>query len=465
MTTAAGLSTTVTITVLEKDAPLPNPNAGITLDKTTLSLTEGASDFVQATLIPRFEDDDKTLTFRSTNEGVATVDQSGKITAIKAGSTIITVTSADGLLASSVTVTVTEKPVTPPQDLKIVEYPANKVRHVFSHCLIAYPEMGCGDPDKGKGNLDVDCLTVLEFQRLLQSLYDNGYCLIDINDMYENYTENGVTKARLKKTVQVYEGKKPLVISVDDVVYDSRKLDWGMIDRLEIKNDTIVGVKNINGQDVYSDKEIFPQLEKFLETHPDFSFEGAKCTLALTGFEGILGYRTDDQFASSGIDYMAERQKAQVVVDWLKANGYNFASHSYSHSNYSTCSLDRVKRDVDRWKSQVEPIIGKTQVFVYPYGAWTNYGTEKHDQLVKNGFTIFCGTSQENCLWDGKHPKAKDSSGSIATGTGSIYLERYTITGQTLRDWRKLASLYEYCDPYEIYDHENRFIPMPPKEE
>lgn len=465
--TEAGLTATVKITVIKKDdpTPLPNPNAGITLDKTSLALTEGDSSSLAATLIPRFEDDDKTLTFKSSNSAVVIVSANGAVTAVAAGTAVITVTSADSLLAASCQITVKAKS-TDPVELKVVDYPANQVRHIFSHCLIAYPEMGCGDPNKGNGSLDIDCLTVSEFQKLLQSLYDNGFCLIDINDMYENYTENGVKKARLKKNVQVYEGKKPLVISVDDVVYDSRKLDWGMIDRLEIQNDTIVGVKKIDGKDVYSDKEIFPQLEKFIAAHPDFSFQGAKCTLALTGFEGILGYRTDDQFADQGIDYKAERQKAQVVVDWLKANGYNFASHSYSHSNYGTCSQSRVDRDIERWNSQVKPLIGETQVFVYPYGAFTYYGTETHNKLVKEGFTIFCGTSQTNCLWDGKHPKKKDSNGStIAQKTGSIYLERYTITGQTLRDWRDYPSMYEYCDPYATYDHENRFIPMPKKSE
>ena len=289
LSTPAGLTATVTITVMGEDPDLlPNPDAGITFDKTTLSLVEGADGSISATLVPRFEDDDKTLTFKSSNSAVASVDQNGKITANAPGTAVITVTSADGLLAASCTVTVTAKPQDNTSQLKVVNYPAKQVRHIFSHCLIAYPEYGCGDPSLGLdyGNLDVDCLTVSEFQILLESLYNNGYCLIDINDMYENYTDaNGVRKARLKEYVQVYEGKKPLVISVDDVVYDSTKMNWGMIDRLEIQNGTIVGMKKINGKATYNDLEIFPQLEKFIASHPDFSFQGAKCTLALTGFE------------------------------------------------------------------------------------------------------------------------------------------------------------------------------------
>ena len=465
LSTPAGLTATVTITVMGEDPDLlPNPDAGITLDKTTLSLVEGADGSISATLVPRFEDDDKTLTFKSSNSAVASVDQNGKITANAPGTAVITVTSADGLLAASCTVTVTAKPQDNTSQLKVVNYPAKQVRHIFSHCLIAYPEYGCGDPSLGLdyGNLDVDCLTVSEFQILLESLYNNGYCLIDINDMYENYTDaNGVRKARLKEYVQVYEGKKPLVISVDDVVYDSTKMNWGMIDRLEIQNGTIVGMKKINGKATYNDLEIFPQLEKFIASHPDFSFQGAKCTLALTGFEGILGYRTDDQFAEQGIDYMAEREKAKVVVNWLKANGYNFASHSYSHANYQTCGQSRVDRDIERWNSQVKPLIGETQIFIYPYGAFTYYDTTTHNKLLKEGFTVFCGTAQTNCLWNGSHPK----KGGTATGTGSIYLERYTITGETLRKYRDLANFYDYCDPYKTYDHENRFVPMPKKSE
>ena len=129
---------------------------------------------------------------------------------------------------------------TPVEPVKTVEVSAKNVRHVFTHCLINDPKKGCGYDG---APLDVDCLTVSEFEKLLQSLYDNDFVLIDINDMYV-VDENG--KAKLADTVTVPEGKKPLVVSIDDVVYDPRKRGSGMIDRLVIENGTIMGLpKNL----------------------------------------------------------------------------------------------------------------------------------------------------------------------------------------------------------------------------
>ena len=391
------------------------------------------------------------------------------------------------------TPTPSDDPVDPPEPEKTVEVPANTVRHVFTHCLINDPAKGCAT---ASGPLDVDCLTVSEFEKLLQSLYDNDFVLININDMYALH-KNGT--ARLLPTVTVPAGKKPLVISIDDVTYDPKKRGSGMIDRLVIENDTIMGCyDNADGSTTLTDGEVFPILEKFLKTHPDFSYNGAKFTLALTGFAGILGYRTDEQYAEQGIDVAKEREKAMVVVNWLKENGYNFACHSYSHSNYTTCSLERVQRDVMMWNRNVKPLIGDTKVFVYPYGAWTEYGTAKHDLLREEGYVMFCGTSQLNTIWDGKHPK----EGGIGTGTGTIYLERFTMTGFTVRTYGSTATylnyyfnyfkdqgysddeaqakaqkhydvnyptarknMLEYCVPEQIYDHENRYHKILPDEE
>lgn len=371
-------------------------------------------------------------------------------------------------------------------DIETQQVSATYVRHVFTHCLINDPQKGCAT---ASGTLDIDCLTVSEFKGLLESLYKNGFCLININDMYV-VDENG--KARLADTVTVNKGKKPLVISIDDVTYDPKKRGSGMIDRLVIDNGTIMGCyDNADGTTTLTDGEVFPIIEQFVKEHPDFSYKGNKVTLALTGFAGILGYRTDEVYRGT-YDVDSERQKAQVVVDWLKANGYNFASHSYSHADYSNISLNRTMEDIRDWKANVEPLIGETKVFVYPYGAFTYQDTEVHNALLKEGFVVFCGTSQLNTLWDNRHPRK--GGGSVAD-TGTIYLERFTVTGFTLRIYGSRQSFYnyyvkyfkglgysdadaaeeaqastdkrydayrqnslEYYVPEEIYDHDNRYF-------
>ena len=41
------------------------------------------------------------------------------------------------------------------------------------------------------------------------------------------------------------------------------------------------------------DYDVVPLIDRFVEEHPDFSYRGAKGIVALTGYNGILGYRTD----------------------------------------------------------------------------------------------------------------------------------------------------------------------------
>lgn len=41
------------------------------------------------------------------------------------------------------------------------------------------------------------------------------------------------------------------------------------------------------------------RVEAFIQEHPDFSNNGARGILGLTGYNGILGYRTDDSLATS----------------------------------------------------------------------------------------------------------------------------------------------------------------------
>lgn len=80
---------------------------GITLSKTTLALTIGDSETLTATVAP---DDatDKTFTWKSDTEGVATVDANGKVTAVAAGTAKITATTKDGGKTADCTMTVSK---------------------------------------------------------------------------------------------------------------------------------------------------------------------------------------------------------------------------------------------------------------------------------------------------------------------------------------------------------------------
>ncbi|MBR5175162.1 MAG: Ig-like domain-containing protein [Bacteroidales bacterium] len=84
---------------------------GVTISKTSLSLVEGGSETLTATVTPD-NATNKAVSWKSSDATIATVDNSGKVTAVKAGSATITVTTTDGSKTSTCTVTVTAKTVT-----------------------------------------------------------------------------------------------------------------------------------------------------------------------------------------------------------------------------------------------------------------------------------------------------------------------------------------------------------------
>jgi uncharacterized protein YjdB len=82
----------------------------IYLDKTNITVEEGKSVILNATITPD-NATNKKVTWTSSNSKVATVDLVGKVTAVKASTVVITAATEDGNKTASCSVTVTPKPV------------------------------------------------------------------------------------------------------------------------------------------------------------------------------------------------------------------------------------------------------------------------------------------------------------------------------------------------------------------
>ena len=93
---------TITLNVLQ-------PVESVSLNK-TLTMDAGTSSQLKATINPT-NATNKNVTWKSSNESVASVDKNGKVTAYKKGTTTITVTTQDGGKTATCTVTVNQ-PVT-----------------------------------------------------------------------------------------------------------------------------------------------------------------------------------------------------------------------------------------------------------------------------------------------------------------------------------------------------------------
>ena len=105
-TSSNGKTAGCTVTVKQKEIAI----TGISLNKSTTSLTEGESETLTATITPSNATGDKTVKWSSSNAEVAAVDSNGKVTAKKAGTAVITATSSNGKTAGC-TVTVKQKEI------------------------------------------------------------------------------------------------------------------------------------------------------------------------------------------------------------------------------------------------------------------------------------------------------------------------------------------------------------------
>ncbi|GKX66962.1 hypothetical protein [Inconstantimicrobium mannanitabidum] len=260
--------------------------------------------------------------------------------------------------------------------------------HVFFHSLIVYPELAFDKDSKAEG-YDMWMTTVNEFKVMLPKFKEDGYVLYDIEQTVEK-TDDGKIKP---KDIYLPKGKKPLIISVDDVSYYKYMDGDGFAQKLALNSsgDVINLVRNKDGQvtETY-DGDVMPILNKYVEANPDFSYRGAKGVIALTGYEGILGYRITDL---KGEELKTATEQCSKVVSKLKETGWKFASHSYTHNNYfkdGTITLGQLRYDTERWKKYIEPVVGKTQIYVSPFGVLFNENGPLYRYLVGQGFDIYC---------------------------------------------------------------------------
>jgi hypothetical protein len=278
-------------------------------------------------------------------------------------------------------------------DADIEEY-NGPIRHIFFHSLIVYPEKALADKWNVNGYKD-NMITVGQFKQILSQLYENGFLLIDDKLLYSSRENGNIRRNKL----YLPKGKKPLILSLDDLSYYSYMEKGGFARKLVLRDGIVkTEVLTPEGNTIITDDgDVVPIIDAFVKKHPDFSLNGTKGIIGLTGFEGILGYRTQLRGNRGDI----ERQDAAPVVNALRETGWTFACHSYGHGyNYfkNTVSSDFLKRDISLWMSQVEPLVGSTNVFIGPFGQVFTDGDPRRKQLVDSGFDVLYGVGMDGYL-------------------------------------------------------------------
>lgn len=310
------------------------------------------------------------------------------------------------------------------------------VQHIFFHSLIIYPELAFDDKGHPAKGYNMWMATVSEFKKMLPMLEKRGYVLYPLDEYIEPDPANP-GKIRLKD-IYLPPGKTPLVISVDDVnYYDYMKPD-GFANRLVMGKDGRVWTEVVTpeGNVIQTrDGDVMPILDDYVEAHPEFSWRGAKGTMALTGYQGALGYRITD-----GLPKEAEwQQTVKTIADTMKANGWSFACHSYTHNGYfrdGTLTMKQIKYDTDRWIKKIMPYVGKTNIYISPFGVHFKKDDPKYRYLVEQGFNIYCPVS------NGRR---------ITFNSDNIVMPRVNIDGYTMTKRAEELQKY-YFDVSEVLD-------------
>ena len=340
--------------------------------------------------------------------------------------------------------------------------PDQVVEHLFFHPIIAYPGFAFNDsplPESQRIGLDDWMVTLNEFNKIIQSVYDKGYILVRMEDVWSEYTDESGQQRMQRNTLMLPEGKRPLVISFDDVNYYPYMLEGGFTSKLVLGDDGQIWAECT---EPYTKETFLTQeldattiLDQFVLAHPDFSLNGAKAIFSLTGYKGILGYRTQNDIDIAADDparpafdanRQAEIEAVKPIIARLKETGWTFGSHTWGHINLNgpTVDLDWVKRDTVRWAEEVGTLVGPTNILFYPHGArpdgddWHQTGP-KFQYLQSMGFRVFASVGINSFSY-------------IKKDISAVICDRLHPDGTTLRSGKSLDRYMQFYDARDIIE-------------
>ena len=308
-------------------------------------------------------------------------------------------------------------------------------------------------------------VTITEFPKILDELYANNYILVSLDDVYESQTDANGNITYSPKDLYLPAGKKPLIITQTQVNYYFYMTDSngdkipdakgaGFASKLILdENGSFANTYiDASGNELVGEYDMVPILESFVENHPDFSYRGAKAVLAVTGFDGIFGYRTYEGAAATfGQEaYDAEIADAKKLVEALRSAGYEIACYTYDNIGYGSSSVNQIKADLKKWNNEVAPILGNVRTFVFAQNSDIGsrnapYSGQSYNELRTNGFGIFLGFA--------------NTDGSTWSYEGEQYVRmgRIMVSGSNMAHNR--AWFEGIFDPAKVLDSNRGSIP------
>lgn len=331
----------------------------------------------------------------------------------------------------------------------LVKQDISTIPHVFFHTLI-YDTDKAFDGDGESAGYNEVMTTIEEFNKMIQSIYDRGFVLVGMHDIaYEVDDPETGGKKMVAGEIMLPPGKKPIVISQDDVCYYEYMVGDGFASRLIIGEDGRVTTEMDmdDGSKQVGSYDMIPLLNEFIDEHPDFSYRGSKAIIAVTGYNGVFGYRTDASYADKNPNFEADKQMVTAIAQALKDDGYELASHSWGHRHLGKIAEADFREDCDKWQNNVESLIGETDILIFPFGTdvadWRPYKDDntRYVYLRDQGFRYFCNVDSAQA-W-------------VQLGKNSLRQGRRNLDGY--RMWRDITEpdnpkLSDLFDSKEVFD-------------
>lgn len=293
----------------------------------------------------------------------------------------------------------------------------SRIPNLSFNMLVADPARAYADDEYGSAYRN-NFITISEFTQILQQLYDNGYVLVSIRDLVTANANTDGTVTYSPKTMYLPADKTPFILTQTGVNYNIYMVDGdgdslpdkdgaGFASKLvmtasgQFANEMVDSDGNLSS----GSYDLVPILEDFIAEHPDFSVRGARAILAVSGYNGVFGYRihsgAKDLFGEDA--YNTDRLGALSISEALRATGYEIACYSYNQSSYSYGNLESIQEDQRKWNSEIASVIGATDIMVFfkvsDIGDTTVYSGEKYDLLQSSGYRIYIGANESNTGW------------------------------------------------------------------
>lgn len=316
--------------------------------------------------------------------------------------------------------------------------------------LIIESELAFDDDEYAAAANDA-MLTTSEFKAVLEQLYSSNYVLVDANSLYE---ADGSYREFI-----VPADKKPLIIVLDSLNYYVTRRESGNAWNLVLDDNGQVSTyyRTADGQmKTEREAEAVGILDAFVQAHPDFSYDGAKGVISLTGYECLFGYVVSEEQADTRNSALtahgyeeedwsderinSERNQAEEIIKKLQETGWLFASSTWGNINIRDASYETLQADTQRWLEQIGSLTGDVDILNYPYGAFVSGSDEKLAYLREQGFRFMTG---------------QGSTPYRIFGSGGLYADKLQISGYGLRQPEQ-SGVGRIIDASTIYDIEKR---------